>query len=269
MGNMRAKLYEIYSLEQLSSGNSVLHALHPSAKLLAAFVYIACVVSFGRYELNRLVPYVFYPVVLAALSSTPPGMILKRALVALPFVLFAGVSNLVFDRAVMAHLGGLPISYGAVSLFTLLVRTLLCVAAALLLVATTPFRFLTGQLRLLRVPGLVVDLFEMTYRYLGTLLGEATGMHTAYALRSPVKKGLDMEHMGSFIGQLLLRSFDRAERVYAAMKCRGYPGNSREAEKRRFRAADGWFLLLAAGSSLLFRLADVQGIFVKWLEGVL
>jgi len=31
-----------------------------------------------------------------------------------------------------------------------------------------------------------------------------------------------MRDMGSFAGQLLLRSFDRAERVYNAMKCRGY-----------------------------------------------
>lgn len=34
-----------------------------------------------------------------------------------------------------------------------------------------------------------------------------------------------MKDMGIFVGQLLLKSFDRAESIYVAMKCRGYDGN--------------------------------------------
>jgi len=47
-------------------------------------------------------------------------------------------------------------------------------------------------------------------------------MNIAYLLRSPDKKGIEMRDMGSFAGQLLIHSFDRAEQVYNAMKCRGY-----------------------------------------------
>lgn len=269
MADMRGKLYEIYSLEQLSSGSSGVHALHPLAKMVASLVYIICVVSFDRYALSRLVPYVFYPVILMATAGIPYGMILKRVLLALPFCLFAGLSNLIFDRAAMMRLGDFAISYGMVSFLAIMLRTLLCVSAVLILVAITPFAELTGQLRRLRVPSIIVNLLEMVYRYLGTLLDEASSMNTAYRLRSPRQKGLEMKHMGSFVGQLLLRSFDRAERIYNAMKCRGYPAWEQGFSRKKFKWADVCFLLLACGSSMLFRFADVQGIFVKWLEGML
>ncbi|HWS28496.1 MAG TPA: cobalt ECF transporter T component CbiQ [Clostridia bacterium] len=268
MANIRAKLQEIYSLEQLASGGSVIHRLHPNAKLFATLVYIVCVVSFGRYELSRLAPYAFYPVLLMVLAEIPFQMILKRALVALPFVLFAGLSNLVFDRAAVMRLGGVAISYGMVSFLAMLLRTFLCVAAVLILVAVTPFYEMTGALKRLHMPDLIVNLIEMIYRYLGTLAEEASGMYTAYALRSPNGRGVAMKHMGSFAGQLLLRSFDRAERVYNAMQCRGYPAFGRAAFKKRFTAADGLFLFLTAGSSVLFSLMDVQGALGAWLEGI-
>lgn len=75
------------------------------------------------------------------------------------------------------------------ALFTIVFRTLLCVSAVLILVAVTPFRELTEGLRRLRLPAVFISLFEMTYRYLGTLAGEALSMYTAYSLRGGGKKG--------------------------------------------------------------------------------
>ncbi len=63
------------------------------------------------------------------------------------------------------------------------------------------------------MPDIFVTLFEMTYRYIAVLMGEASSMYTAYMLRSTERKGLQMRHMGSFVGQLFIRSYDRAERV--------------------------------------------------------
>jgi cobalt/nickel transport system permease protein len=269
MTNIRAKLQDIYSLEQLASGSSKIHNLHPNVKLFATLVYIVCVVSFNRYELNRLVPYVFYPVLLMALSEIPFRMILKRTLVTLPFILFAGLSNLIFDRAVILRLGGVAISYGMVSFLVMILRTFLCTAAVLILVAVTPFNLLMGALKRLCVPEFIVNLFEMIYRYLGTLAEETSGMYTAYVLRCPNGHGVVMKHMGSFVGQLLLRSFDRAQRIYDAMQCRGYPSFARAAFKKRLAASDWLFLFMAVGSSVLFRLADVQGALGAWLEGSL
>ena len=135
--------------------------------------------------------------------------------------------------------------------------------AVLLLVAVTPFSHLTGQLRRLRVPDIFVTLFEMIYRYIGVLLEEASSMYTAYMLRSTERRGLQMKHMGSFVGQLLIRSFDRAERVYEAMKLRGYPGRAARAARRPLRAADWLYLAATTVPFLLLRVVDVSALFAR------
>ena len=222
MPDVSARIRDLRSLENLSAGKTAIHRLHPLAKLLSCAVFIIFTASYGRYDFIRLVPYLFYPFVMAALAELPFRLLFSRVLVALPFCLFAGVSNVIYDTGTVYSAGGFTLSFGMLSLATILLKMFLCVMAALLLVATTPFTELTSQLRRLRVPAAFVMVFEMTYRYVGVLLEEVYSMTTAYKLRSGVKKAIEMRHMGSFAGQLLLRAVDRAERVYAAMRCRGY-----------------------------------------------
>lgn len=269
MSDIRTKVREIYSIEQLSAGRSPIHDVHPLAKILVTLTYLVCLVSAGPYDLTRTVLFLFYPVIVIALAAIPFRMILSRALVALPFCLLAGLSNLVFNQTEAFRIGTVGISLGLMSFVVIVLRTLLSVSAVLILVAVTPVAELTGQLRRMGLPDMIVTLFEMTYRYIGTLLGEAAGMFTAYQLRAASRRGLEMRDMGSFVGMLLLRSFDRADRVYNAMKCRGYPGQVRQEAARQLKLNDCVFLALAGGSALLFRLTDLIGTAARQLGGAI
>ena len=262
MADIRGKINTLYSLEQLAAGDTAVHRVAPLPKLAVTLVYLVCVLSLDRYALARLAPYLFYPVIVSALAEVPAGMLLRRAAVALPFCLFAGLGNLLLDRAPLFYLGGLPVSGGAVALLTLLARALLCAGAVLLLAAVTPFARLTETLRYLRVPELLVTLLEMVYRYLGILAGEAADMLTAFRLRAGGARWPRVREFGPFVGQLLLRSADRAERVYRAMQCRGYHLRARTHKRRgrAWRVGDLCFLLLGAGSAVLFRLLDVTAL---------
>lgn len=257
MADLKEKIRAIYSLEQLSSGSTVIHRLHPGAKLLATLVYIVTVVSFQRYALGRLIPFVFYPFILMALSETPWPTVAKRVAIALPFVAVAGISNIILDTAPALYLGSVAVSEGVVSCLVILLRTFLCVTAVLILVAVTPFVSLTSQLRRVHIPEVFVLLFEMTYRYIGALLEEASSMYTAYRLRHTHQKGLEMKHMGPFVGQLLLKSFDRADRVYAAMKCRGYGGQVKAHANRKWCRDDYVFVLSVCVPCVLLRFVDM------------
>ncbi len=236
--------------------------------MAVALIYITCVVSFDSYNLSGIVPYIFYPVIMMSLAEIPYSMIFKRTLISLPFCLFAGLSNLFFDHGIALMVGNIAVSYGAVSFIAILYRALLCVSAILILVAVTPVGELTAQLRRLRVPDMLVSLFEMTYRYIGTLLGESSSMYTAYRLRSRNYKGLELKHMGSFVGQLFIRSFDRAERIFNAMKCRGYPSEARTL-RRQFTKADACFFVSVAGLSVLFRCVDIMSFVSRLFGGLL
>jgi len=257
--DIRNKISAIYSLEQLSAGNTVIHRLHPMSKLIATFVFIVTVVSFGRYEFGRLVPFIFFPTILMALSETPYIMLLKRVLIAIPFCLFIGISNLLLEQETAFVIGNTNISFGALSFGVILFRTYLCIMAVLLLAAVTPFNELALQLRRLKIPAVFVLMLEMTYRYIGVLFAEAASMRLAYILRSSGAKGVDIRHAGSFIGCLLLRSFARAERVFSAMKCRGYMIKTTGARRFKLRITDIFYCVLICFFCLLFRFIDAGG----------
>jgi len=228
----------MYTLEQLANKDTAIHRLHPSIKLLTTFVYLIVVISFDRYALGKLLPLLFYPFIAMAVSETPYNQLLKRLALALPFSVLAGVSNIIFDTDTALVIGGIAISAGVLSFLTILLKTYLTVMAVLILVSTTSLRDLSNQLIRLKIPPILVMQITMTYRYLSLLLNEASTMFTAYMLRSPRKKGIQINHMDSFVGQLLLRSIDRTERVYYAMKCRGFHGAMGFAQKHQLRTAD-------------------------------
>jgi cobalt/nickel transport system permease protein len=251
---MLDKIGEIYSLEQLAAGKTILHRLHPGVKIIATVFFLAAILSLDRYNFGRLLPFLFYLTITLALAGIPLGMMLRRTAIALPFCLFAGVSNLVLERDIAFTVAAIPVTYGFLSLCTLLLRTALCVLAVLILVAATPFTHLSGQLRRFWVPPLFIALLEILYRYIPVLLHEAASMTLAYTLRSnyggriknkrskrgikPKEKGrapIKLAHMGSFAGSLFLRSVDRADRVYTAMKCRLYSLDFPPGYKRPWR----------------------------------
>lgn len=257
MKNIAKQLRTVHQFETLALGKTVIHKLHPLTKLCTALAFIIAVVSFGRYDFAALAPFLFYPVIITALAEIPYRALIPKLLIALPFCLFGGLSNMLFDRSTAWLLGGVPVSYGTVSLLTILLKMYLSVSAALLLTATTPLTELSAQLRRLHVPYIFVMILEMTYRYIGVLLAETNSMTTAYQLRSGSKKALEMRHMSSFVGQLLLRGFDRAERVYAAMQCRGYSRAELAPARHTLRITDGVILAGAPALFLLFRLLRI------------
>jgi len=262
---VKNKIYELYALEQLAASNTCIHRLNPLSKLLAAAVFIVTVVSFNRYALGRLTPYIFYPALLMALSQTPYSLLFKRFLIALPFCLFAGISNIIFDRNTAFVINDIAVSYGVISFFAILFKTYLCVMAVLILVSVTRFSELTTELRRLRLPQIFIIMFELTYRYIGVLLNEAFSMSIAYSLRSPNRKGIEMRDMGSFAGQLLIRSFDRAERVYNAMKCRGYALNNTTQNNKRLTLHDMIFFAVVSVFCITFRFIDTNALLTGFL----
>ncbi|MDR1024680.1 MAG: cobalt ECF transporter T component CbiQ [Treponema sp.] len=267
---MYAKIEEIYTLEGLSAGDSVVHRLHPAVKILCAAVFVITVASFDRYALRPLLPFLFYPSVLIALGDLPPALLLRRASLALPFCLFTGISNCLIERDAAFYAGPLPVSFGFVSLCALLLRALLCASAVLVLIATTPWPELTAQCRRFHVPGIFMSVLELCYRYIAVLFAEAHSMYTAYRLRNCRAKGIALAHAGSFVGSLFLRSADRAERIYAAMKCRGYDWERPGAGNARpLKPADILFPALAVPLCVLCRFLDIPALLGRFIGRVL
>ena len=128
---------------------------------------------------------------------------------------------------------------------TIALKSWVSVQAALLLAFTTPFHDLVDALRQLRLPTIMVAIVSFMYRYLSVLGGEATRMARARASRSADPGGRGGGSViwrarvtGSMVGSLFLRSYERSERIYAAMQARGFEGEFRHIHSRPLAAAE-------------------------------
>ena len=257
MNKMEKALGELGEMDALAAENSPIHRLSPLAKLLTTITYLVIVLSFHKYDLTGLVPMLLYPILLFQLSGIPLRTCFYKLRIVLPLVLAVGLFEPFLDRTPMLVLDGVTVSCGMVSMVTLMLKGVLCLMASFLLMATTSIDALCAALRQLHVPSMPVTLLLLTYRDVGVLTEELAVMTDAYHLRAPGQRGIHRSAWGSFLGQLLLRSMDRAEELYASMRLRGYHGAFYYAGAKPFGMRDGAYLALCAACFLLFRLVNV------------
>lgn len=156
MADIRGKAHEVYALESYAEADTPVGRLYPVVKILLTFIYILTVVSFSRYDFFALLPYVFYPVLMLALGDLPPSLVWKRSMIAVPFCLCAGIANIIYERTTAFVLLGVPISLGVLSLVTITYKAVLCVAAVLILVGTTPIYVLSAAFTTMHMPMMLV-----------------------------------------------------------------------------------------------------------------
>jgi cobalt/nickel transport system permease protein len=95
------------------------------------------------------------------------------------------------------------------------------------------------------------------YRYLFVLLEESLRMIRAREARSFGKKGKEMKTFVRLISVLLIRSVERAERIYQAMVSRGFRGEIRVLKRHRLRYYDILFAIISISMFYLFRNFDI------------
>jgi cobalt/nickel transport system permease protein len=179
----------------------------------------------------------------------------------LPFALAALALPFSVPGQVIAHVPLLnwPISVeGLVRAGSIVVKSWVSVQVAILLVMSTSLPDLLWALRSLRVPEPLVAIVSFMYRYLYVLADEAGRLLRARASRSAARMGQRAGNTlfwrgrvaGYMVGSLMLRSFERSERIYQAMTARGYAGELRNFSSHHFTPRDG-FVLACAGLFVL------------------
>jgi cobalt/nickel transport system permease protein len=258
-----AQWTEIGRMDELGRMDTPVHRVDARAKALVTLAFIAVVISFPLYTISALTPFLLFPVALIALGRIPARHILKQMLMAAPFALAVGIFNPLLDRQPFGTLGPFVVTGGWVSLVSIMLRFLLTVGAALALIACTGMNRLGEGLGRLGVPRVFVVQLLFLYRYLFVVAEEGGKMFRSVELRSERTHPLSLRTYGSLIGNLLLRSMERAERVYRAMVARGFDGEIRVLRRSSFRWTDigfvcGWlaFFIIAR----VWNLADGMGL---------
>jgi cobalt/nickel transport system permease protein len=179
---------------------------------------------------------------LALLARLPPRWFLGRlGATALFVALFALPLPLLLDGGPAWRWGSLRLSaHGAAVALLLCLKAAAVVTLFLVLLASAPLDATLKAAHSLRVPGLVVQLALLTYRYLFLLADELARLRTALRVRGFRNRASRHAYrtIGRVAGTLLVRGYERGERVGQAMRCRGFDGRFRSLTAFRTRPAD-------------------------------
>ena len=262
---MNQAIRELQSLESLSKEDRWVNNLHPLVKLFVTALFLVLTVSFDKYNLAGLLSMAVYPLVTFTIADLSFVDAFKRLRYVLPIVCVVGIFNPFFDRDIVMQVGSLAVSGGVLSMLTLMGKAILTVLAGYLLIATTSMERICLGLRMLHVPSLLVTEILLIYRYLTVLLKETRRVTDSYALRAPGQKGIHISAWGSLAGLLLLRSMDRAERLYESMQIRGFHGEFYTGRQERMKKADWIYLAVWTAVLCALRFLPLTAVLGGWI----
>jgi len=235
-------------IDEYSGLDSFIHRLDPRTKLVASLALIIAVVLTPASNWRVFAFYFCFVAVLLILSKLPPFYVLKRSLVIFPFVLLIAIFIPFFKEGEVAGsyniwLWQISVTYsGLFILANVVVKSWLCILVLILLSSTTKLADLLKGLKQLGMPQVMILILSFMYRYIFVLVDEVMRMQQARDSRNFGGSRLhQVRTVGNMAGTLFIRSYERGERIYAAMLSRGFDGQVRTLHKLSFRQADVYF----------------------------
>lgn len=209
----------------LVPADTPVHQLAPQCKVAATVLFVLAVAATptGKYW-----PYLWYLLLLAgvaALARLPPLTLSRRLLVEVPFLLFVLALPVLDGPPPLTVLGvGLSVP-GLHAAATIALKATFGLLTTGILAATTPPPEIITGLERLRVPRVFTAVAAFMVRYTEVLAAELARMRIAAVCRGGKARWLwQVRDVTAGLGALVVRSFERGERVYIAMASRGYTG---------------------------------------------
>lgn len=222
-------------------GHSPTHRLAPEVKVSATLAFVTAVAVTPRQAVWAFAVHAACLVTAAAVSHIGPGFIVRRLLVVVPFIAFAALIPFVATGERIDVLGVAVSRDGLWGAWNVIAKAMLGATTSILLAATTEVpRILTGMTRL-RVPAVLTAIASFMVRYLEVIAAELGRMRTAMAARGYAPRWLwQARPVATSAGALFIRSYERGERVHAAMLARGYTGTMPDFGVPRASALQWW-----------------------------
>jgi cobalt/nickel transport system permease protein len=236
-------------IDEHSHIDSVLHRLDPRIKIVN-FVALLFFIIFSRPA--SLLSFSLYGLLILLLigsSKIPVYYILKRCLIVVPFILMTALFLPFWQQGEtipLFHIGNFQVNVSAAGWIifqSVLIKGIFSVACLTLLTASTPFPQLLAALENMKFPKLITMILSFMYRYIFLIEDEAMKMWQAMESRHVGgPRWLHLKVIANMLGTLFIRSFERGERVYLSMCCRGFDGTFKRTHNFELRRNDLAFL---------------------------
>jgi|GEM_PF-157238 len=220
-------------IEDLSEKKGLMQAIHPIAKLVTIGFMIFSALFIHR--LSYLLIICIVPIALTLFSRIPLRQLFTRTLFIPLLMALISIPTLFLtagDPLWTANIGNITIAItiqGITRLLTFTLRIWFCIASLSLLILSTGFDKTLKLFATLHVPSLIIQLFSLTYRYFFVSIHEAQSILIAKEARTYINRQIlnlqALKDIGTMLSSLFIRTYERSERVYLAMKARGFDIN--------------------------------------------
>ena len=213
------------SVDEYAHLNSPLHRWEIRHKMVGL---LALIFAFSFVRDLRLLPAMLLVTLMLYVLSRLPWLYLVRRLQYPGFfiLMLAVILPLTTGSSVLVQFGPLAVRMeGCLSVLLIVVRFGCILTLGLVCFGTAPFLDAVRAMRAMGLPALISDMILLAYRYLFEIGTDLMQMRTAMRLRGFRPRRPDAETIstiGALVGSLLIRTYERAERVYKAMRLRGY-----------------------------------------------
>lgn len=257
MSKLESALLSLNSLSRPLAGN-----ISSAAWLAVTVIYLVAVLSIPLSAPERLVWFAVYPVVQSEVSGIGFARVFMKSLWVLPLVVMVGIFNPFIDRETAFTIGGVIVSKGWVSFFSIALRGILAVQALVLLTLSAGFYDVCDSLRRMGCPRILVTQMQFTYRYMMVIIEEAVWMDRARKSRGFGRGSYPLRMWGRMVGQLLVRSYDRASRINRAMLARGFDGSVPVTGRRVMDARSWLFIAVWTSVVVVLRFVNLSALFI-------
>lgn len=197
-------------IDRYSRINSPIHRLPALAKFISSIYLVFLVILIPIQYESVFIAEAGLLVLLILMSKIPLKFVLSRLLILETFTL--GIALLALLRP-----------NGPAIFLTIVVKSTLSLLTVILLSNSTPFSDLLEVMKQLKFPALIITILALMYRYIFVLLDEMERMVRARESRSFLaNRKSRWIVLASLVGQLFIRSTERAEHIYNAMAARGW-----------------------------------------------
>ena len=252
-----------FDIDKYAYLRSPMHRFDPRAKIFSISVLVLSIALLD--EIGVLLIGFLVAMLMVSSSNIPIWFVLKRmrwvALFMLAVLIILPFS--VPGRAIFTAGPLIVTREGLVRACIIILRAFSIVLLVFPMLATMKFVTFVETLERCRVPNKLVQMIALTYRYIFVLLNEIKRTRRSGEARGYWKRKniANLSTTGNMIGTLLVRSYERSEKVYGAMVSRGYGGRMRTLKRFRMNTSDWLMASLVISVAVLLQLLDLLDLF--------
>ncbi|MFV9629692.1 MAG: cobalt ECF transporter T component CbiQ [Methanosarcinales archaeon] len=252
-------------IDQYYGLSSPIHRWDPRLKIVSIFVLIFSIMLL--YNLILVVITMCFAIMLVFLSKIPISFILTRLkwvfIFVLPFLIILPFTFL-GDGIEIAHFLGITLYYRGVEYviyaLMIMIKALTAVMLIFPMIGTSRIDITIKALEGLHIPNKLIQMFAFTYRYIFVLSDEFTSMERSLKSRGYKNRAslFSITSISKAIAMLLVKSYERADRVFYAMRSKGYTGTVTTLHEFTLRPQDWLNTIIVIGFAILVHIAAIS-----------